>query len=126
MSIGVSWSLVSIVSFGFLCPLVSQQTLLSHLCPLASASLFPLLGAGPGMAAGHHTLMAGLNLGSPPHTLQHLPDIADPSFFLPGKSWNGRFIRAGKDRGRRSISDVEKTRHVEDAFAWDGAPAPPI
>ena len=100
--------------FGPLCPLVSQQTLLSHLCPLASAPLFPLLGSGPGMAAGHHTLMAGLNLGSPQHTLQHLEDIGP--FLAPCQgSWNGRFIRR-----RRSISDVEKTAHVEDAFAGDG------
>ena len=54
-----------------LVPWCHCKPLLSHLCPLASAPLFPLLGSGPGMAAGHHTLMAGLNLGSPQHTLQH-------------------------------------------------------
>ena len=75
----VSWSLGVVPTPSYLtrvprCLLVPwchSNPLLSHLCPLASAPLFPLLGSGPGMAAGHHTLMAGLNLGSPQHTLQH-------------------------------------------------------
>ena len=83
------------------------------LVSLGVCPLFPLLGFQAWYGCGHHTMMAaGLNLGSPQRTLQHLLLQDTHRLFPPGK--------LEIYSKTREHSDVEKTAHVEDAFAWDG------
>ena len=94
---------------------VSLQTPPFSLVSLGVCPLFPLLGFQAWYGCGHHTMMAaGLNLGSPQHTLQHLLLQDIPRLFPPGKLERQIYSKT------REHSDVEKTAHVEDAFAWDG------